>query len=72
MWGKAFASRAVASLSQLVVIALNCGVRIPFTIGLPDAADIACIYSYYSYQIIFILLCVESLAGYGYTECSVE
>ncbi len=28
-------------LSQLAAIALICGVRIPFTIGLPDAADIA-------------------------------
>ncbi len=28
-------------LSQLAATALICGVRIPFTIGLPDAEDIA-------------------------------
>ncbi len=41
MRGKAFTPLPRLGFSPLAAIALICGVRIPATIGLPDAADIA-------------------------------
>ncbi len=95
MRGKAFVSRAVAA-RFISAIAFICGVRILFTIGLPDATDIArvAITMKCEHRVLFgsgharsravlhsaqqclsnmhITVCVERLAGHGYTELVTE